>query len=159
MTVIARLAMPEDADAIVAIARQNAEETKELDRFSERRVREVIDEYLKEGDPVIYVSESRRRVTGVLVAGTGRLDYRDGFFVSQRVLCVLPEYRGTRAAVLLVKALIEWAKRLGATDVFGGNDSNLDSERTARFFERFGFDRVGYCMRMRLGDGQRDGVD
>jgi GNAT superfamily N-acetyltransferase len=145
--------MPEDADDIVEMARQNAIETGELDRFSPRRVREVIAEYLEKGDPVIYVSEQRRKLSGVLVAGTGQFDYRDGFFVAQRVLYVLPEKRGTRAAVLLVKTLIEWAKRLGASDVIGGNDGDLDSERTARFFERFGFRRVGHCLMMRLGDG------
>jgi GNAT superfamily N-acetyltransferase len=62
-------------------------------------------------------------------------------------LFVKPEKRGTRAATLLTRQLIEWAEIIGAQEIVGGNDNEFNSERTARFLEHFGFRRVGIAMR------------
>lgn len=148
--VFVRLALASDEDAIVDLGRMNAEETKQADVFSERRAREVIDEYLAKANPTIFVADHRREVVGFLIAYTGLYEHRDGFFTSQRVLYVRPDHRGSRAAILLMKELVRWSTELGAAEIVGGNDNGFQSERTARFLEHFGFEKVGYAMTKRL---------
>ena len=79
-------------------------------------------------------------------------DYRaaSGLFTTQEVLFVRPEKRGSRAAVLLMKNLIAWSRKVGAKEIVGGNDNEFNSERTAAFLGHFGFKRVGYAMKMVL---------
>lgn len=143
---LVRLALESDFDRLVELGRMNAEETKSEHVFSERRAREVLAEYLKTANPTFFVVEDRRRVIGFLMAGMYLYDHRDGFYTTQRVLFVSPENRGTRAAVLLMKELVRWSKRLGAAEIKGGNDNGFKSDRTARFLEHFGFKRVGIAM-------------
>lgn len=147
---LVRLALEADIDEIVEMGRANAEETKQRDVFSEFRAREVCYQYLDTADPTIFVCEKDRAVIGFLIAGFASYDHRDGFFTTQRVLYVKPENRGTRAAVLLIKHLIDWSKRIGAAEVLGGNDNGFQSERTAKFLSHFGFENVGYAMSLRL---------
>jgi len=53
-----------------------------------------------------------------------------------------------------MKQLIAWSEQLGAREIVGGNDNEFNSERTARFLEHFGFERVGYSMRRAMPHGQ-----
>lgn len=145
-----RLALDTDEDAIVALGRMNAEETKQADVFSETRAREVIEEYLVTANPTIFVVDHYRKLVGFLIAYTGRYEHRDGFFTSQRVLYVRPEFRGSRAAILLMKELVRWSAEIGAAEIVGGNDNGFQSERTAGFLAHFGFEKVGYAMTKRL---------
>lgn len=147
-----RLALERDFDEIVEMGRINAELTKQRDVFSERRAREVCQAYLDTADPTIFVVEENRRLVGFMLAGVCSYDHRDGFFTTQRVLFVRPERRGSRAAVLLMRHLVEWSRQIGAAEVCGGNDNEFNSERTARFLEHFGFQRVGYALTLRLDE-------
>lgn len=97
--------------------------------------------------PTIFVVEKDRAVIGFLLADMYSYRASKGIFVTQEVLFVRPEHRGTRAAVALMKHLIAWSKMLGAKEIIGGNDNDFQSERTARFLEHFGFERVGFAMR------------
>ena len=58
---------------------------------------------------------------GILMATINGYEYRRGLRVFQRLIYVSPENRGTRAAVLLVKHLIDWAKSLNAVEIVGGD--------------------------------------
>jgi len=150
MTVFVRLATERDFDAIVELSRQNCEETKQGDTFSPRRVREVLNQYLASANPTIFVVDDNREVIAFLSATMNLFDHRDGFFTCQKVLFVTARKRGSRAAILLMKELIRWSEQLGAVEVCGGNDNEFQSDRTAKFLEHFGFDRVGYAMTKRI---------
>lgn len=152
--IFARLATEADVDAIVEMARLNVEETCPGEPFSERRVRETLDFAFRTALKAVFVAEENRKVIGFLAADVCYYDHRDGFSVTQRVLYVRPERRGTRAAALLMKELIAWSRRIGADAIDGGNDNGFRSERTAAFLRHFGFRQVGYAMRMELTDGR-----
>lgn len=148
-----RLAIAQDEDLFVQLCLANAAETMPEEPVDETVIRARFVQYLETSAPTIFVVEQDRRVIGVLGADTGDYDHRSGFFVVQKLLYVLPEKRGTRAAVLLTRHLIAWAEQIGAIEVVGGNDNGFQSERTASFLEHFGFRRVGFMMAKRL-DGQ-----
>lgn len=60
-----------------------------------------------------------------------------GFFV-------LPEFRGSRAALKLVKSLETWAKNIGADDLHLGQTTAVDMDKTRQFYERLGYKTVGF---------------
>lgn len=145
-----RLAMPEDEDAIVEMAEANITETRPDIGFDELTCRESFLSYLGTASPTIWVVEHRREVIAFLLADMYEYRASTGLFTTQEVLFVKPAHRGTRAATLLMKHLVAWSKKLGAKEIIGGNDNSFNSERTAKFLEHFGFERVGFAMRRSL---------
>lgn len=145
-----RLALETDEDAIVEFARTNIEQTRPGMTFNEERCRDTFRSYLRRASPTFFVVEDNREVIAMLVADFYEYRAADGLFTTQEVLFVRPDKRGTRASVILMKELIAWSKMLGAKEIMGGNDNEFNSERTARFLEHFGFERVGFAMRRTL---------
>lgn len=142
-----RLALETDEDAVIDMCRMNIEATRPSLTFNEARCRATFRSYLDRADPTVYVADQDGEAIGLLVCNFYEHRGADGLFATQEVLFTRPDRRGTRAAALLMKELIAWAKQLGATEIVGGNDNEFNSERTARFLEHFGFRRVGFSMR------------
>lgn len=142
-----RLALEEDFPAIVEMARLNIEETRPDLAFDEHLAWETCYSYLDSAEPTIFVCEDKGQVIGLTLSSINAYRAAAGLFTTQEVLFVRPEKRGTRAAVLLMKNLIDWSKQLGAKEIIGGNDNEFNSDRTAAFLEHFGFRRVGYAMK------------
>lgn len=149
-----RLALEEDFDAIVEMARMNIAETRPGMVFNEERCRRTLRSYIDRASPTFYVVEEHRKVIAFLTCDFYEYRAADGLFTTQEVLFTLPERRGSRAAAILMKQLIAWSEQLGAREIVGGNDNEFNSERTARFLEHFGFERVGFSMRRTMADGQ-----
>lgn len=157
MTVFVRLADVPDIDAVVAMGAANVAETMPGEDYDAAIVRETFVKYLRTANPTFWVVEDQRRVIGFLEAYMSAYDYRAGLYTIQKVLYVTPAKRGTRAAVLLIRELIQWSKMLGADRIVGGNDNSFRSDRTAKFLSHFGFEQVGYAMNLTLteNDGGR----
>lgn len=147
-----RLALDEDVEAIVEMARMNVRETCAGEDFDADYVRATFQRYLDRANPTFFVVEHSRQVIAFLQAYMFGYDYRAGLQTVQKVLYVKPENRGSRASSLLMKELIRWSREdLGADRIEGGNDNSFQSERTAKFLSHFGFEQVGYAMRLNLG--------
>lgn len=145
-----RLALEQDFPAIVEMARTNMEQTRGGLKFSEHKCWQTLYAYLDKASPTVFVAEGPDGVTGFLVADFYEYRASDGLFTTQEVLFVRPDKRGTRAAAILMKELVAWSQMLGAKEIIGGNDNEFQSERTAKFLEHFGFERVGFAMRRTL---------
>lgn len=65
-------------------------------------------------------------------------------------LFVSSNNRGSKAAYLLVKAFIEWAKEQGATWIQCGTATRINTERTISFYKKFGFEHTGSFLEMKL---------
>lgn len=142
-----RLAIESDADVIVELARMSAAESRASLTFNEDKLYRTFFKYIDKASPTFFVVEERRDVIGFMLAEFYEFRAFDGLFTTQEVMFVRPDKRGTRASVLLMKNLIAWSERLGAKEIIGGNDNEFNSERTAKFLEHFGFERVGFSMR------------
>jgi L-amino acid N-acyltransferase YncA len=149
-----RLVMPEDEDAIVEMARYNITETRPDMEFDEARCRATIHSAISDAAPSMWVVEEKREPIAFLLADMYEYRAAKGLFVTQEVLFVRSDKRGSRAAILLMKHLVSWATALGAKEIVGGNDNEYNSDRTAAFLGHFGFKKVGYAMRRSLTDGQ-----
>jgi GNAT superfamily N-acetyltransferase len=64
--------------------------------------------------------------------------------VSDLGFFVLPEYRGSRVALKLVKLLESWAIEKKAEELHLGQTTGLDIDKTKKFYERLGFKTVGF---------------
>lgn len=67
----------------------------------------------------------------------------------EHVLYVLPEYRGGRAALMLVKAWVRWCLDEGATQIRPGVSTGCVAAEA--FYERLGFKRAGGLFVMDRG--------
>ena len=67
--------------------------------------------------------------------------------VGQEVIYVLPEFRGSRAGLMLLKQLDVMAKKYKALEVFGGIANRFNMDRTLAWFEKQGYEKVGYYVR------------
>lgn len=142
-----RLAEPQDYDAVRDMAEMNWRESCPEREWSEDRMRATF----QDENAVIFLVEHAGEPVGFVL--TSVFEYRAfvGLFTVQEVLYVKPDKRGTRAAALLMKKLIEWSRNVvGAQEILGGNDNDVHSEQTARFLSRFGFRPSGYAMRLEL---------
>ena len=149
-----RLALEDDTEAIVELARLNCEISTPHLKFSPDRVRQTCASYLASAHPTIFVVEDKRAVIALLVATINEYRHADGLYTTQEVLFVRPDKHGTRAAVLLMKHLVAWSERLGAIEITGGNDNSYKSDRTAAFLGHFGFEKVGFFMRRMMSHEQ-----
>jgi len=70
---------------------------------------------------------------------------------SDLALFIAPEQRNGTAAVRLIKAYIEEAKRRGAKQIMLGNSTGVDFERVAALFESVGFVKRGYVFELANG--------
>lgn len=153
---LVRLALEDEAETLVAMARQAVEQTLPHHRFSPDKVREVFRSYLNTAHPTFFFVEHNRSVVGFLQAEIGLYDFTDGLFTVQKTLYVTPEKRGSRASALLLRHFVSWSRRLGAREIFGGVDNGFMVGQTAKLLRRFGFEDVGCNMRLVLDDGQEE---
>lgn len=138
----------EDADAVVALARMQQEETLPHLDFSEEITRETIKLSLVRAEPTVFVVESDREVVGYLMALVSNYAFTSGLFVVQEALYVRPDKRGTRAAANLVKLFVQWGEHMQAREIIFGISNEFQPERTARFFENVaGAKAVGFYLK------------
>lgn len=144
---IIRLALEDDIDELADLTRQAMAEARPWLVYDDFHARETFYNYIDTADPTIFVAEDADGIAGFVVASLNEYRMSAGLFILQEVIFTRPEKRGTRAAARLMKHLVEWGQSLGAVEIIGGTDSNLQPDKTARFLERFGFRYVGYAMR------------
>jgi GNAT superfamily N-acetyltransferase len=145
---LVRLALEEDVDDYVELTRAAVAESVRNVGFNPDKVRETFSAYINSANPTIFVAErTGRELVGFLNASISGYDFADGIYTTQEVVFVRPDFRGTRAAVLLVDELVRWSEALGALEITGGNDNGLFTESTARLLESRGFERVGTFLR------------
>lgn len=146
-----RLALAEEEDAFVDLARLMLAESYPDQVFSEEVTRATFQRYLKTAHPTFFFAVEGDRVIGVVQASISAYDFADGIFTTLCGTYVHPDKRGTRAAALLLSEFTRWSDQLGAVESTGGNDNNLTTERTTRLLGHFGFEPVGAFVRRKYG--------
>lgn len=138
-----------DSDQIVKLGRLYADEVADLlphIDYSEEKTRQTVINSVLEANPTIFVAEHKGRVIGMMVASIHDFYFMSGHFVQADIFYVHPDYRGTRAAALLIVELRNWVDLIDAKITLGGNANKLMTDRTARLYERFGFQQAGLTL-------------
>ena len=146
----ARLALEEDFNDIFEMAALYTAEVLPEHKVEFNACRRTMDDYLETASPTIFVCEGKNRaLVGFTLAYVHKFAFKSALFTVQEIIYVKPENRGSRAAALLTQTFVEWSDNLGAEECIAGNSNGFRSERTARFFQRFGFEHVGYSLKRR----------
>ncbi|WP_035676027.1 GNAT family N-acetyltransferase [Bradyrhizobium liaoningense] len=146
-----RLALADEENAYVELARAGVAESYPDQVFSEEATRATYRRYLETAHPTIFFAVDGERVIGAIQATISAYDFADGIFTTLCGTFVHPDKRGTRAAALLLSEFTRWSDQLGAVESTGGNDNNLTTERTTRLLGHFGFEPVGTFVRRKHG--------
>lgn len=138
-----------DSDQIVKLGCLYVEEIAGIMphvEFSEQKIRQTVIDSLVSAHPTIFVAEHKGRLVGMMAASIQPFYFMAGHFVQADIFYVHPQSRGSRAATLLLAELNSWADQIGAKVTIGGNANKLNTDRTARFYERFGYQPAGLSL-------------
>lgn len=114
-----RLAHEGEATAVISMALAAAREHR-VDKISLIKLHKAYRSYLEDANPTIFVAVKGGKLAGCLAARICEYDHCDGLFTTQRLLYVLPAYRGTRVAASLMSNWVDWSRQLGAAEAIGG---------------------------------------
>jgi len=91
---------------------------------------------------VLFVVEDDDKPVGMLAAAIKETWFGPESFASEELFYVIPEYRGTRAAFLLMKAYMSWAEEQGIKHIRAGVATG-GAPGAERLYEHFGMQRMG----------------
>lgn len=102
------------------------------------------------GQGVIFVVEHQENVIAGFAGSIGKDWFNNQKIANEHVMYVLPEFRGTRAAFLLVQTFIGWSACMGANRIQCGTTTDVESKGCIRLYEYFGFKQYGTVLDMEL---------
>ena len=134
-----------DIAARVGLARRAYEEMGDRSLpFDEELVRRgVVERLAKPGRYCLLQVERGDRTVGMLSAAVGPHWYSSTLGASVLAFYVLPEHRGSLAAIKLLHACRRWAGERGAVHLYVNVASGVDVARTDRLLKRLGFRLTG----------------
>jgi len=134
-----RPAGPKDQEAITALGRRMHKESVYRGIMFSADVFEAFCRRLR-NHGFFWVAEYRGRLIGFLAGEIVPYFFSRELLANQQLWYVLPKYRGSRAALLLVKEFESWASDLGASEVCMATSSgpNYDS-----LMEKLGYRKTG----------------
>jgi GNAT superfamily N-acetyltransferase len=119
--------------------------------FDFEKVKQLIRTFIANPDTrCVFVAEEGNTIVGLFL---GYLT--DYFACNEKLACdvilfVDQEYRGSMAAMTLIKVFRDWANTHRAREMCLGISTNVNIKRTGGFYERMGFTRVGGIYKQRL---------
>lgn len=90
-----------------------------------------------------HVVEHEGRLVGALVGYISEFFFGPDLIASDSGWFILPEYRGSRSAVKLLKNFEKWAKANGAKEVAMGVSTDVSPEKTGALLQKLGYKHVG----------------
>jgi GNAT superfamily N-acetyltransferase len=106
----------------------------------------------KNKDVIVILAIDNDKIVGFIAAMVHEYFFSSRKRVSDLGFYVLPEHRGSRAAIKLVKSLETWAKQTGADDLHLGQTTAVEIDKTRQFYERLGYKTVGFNTIKHLKD-------
>lgn len=123
-------------------------QSRELDiKALEENLRTIID-----GVGAVFVAEKGEQIVGGIVCLTTKDWFNNQVIAFEQVFYVLPEYRATRAPLMLIDAFINWARHMGASRVQSGTTTGISTKGCVRLYEYFGFIQHGILLDLELGN-------
>lgn len=140
-----RRAKQSDIPALVELGRKMHGESPVWSRltYSPEKVAETIERLIEHPDGFAWVAVSDGTIVGGFLAVIEEHWMSSDRVASELALFVEKTARGALLAARLVCAGVAWAKIRNSRLMFAGASTGLEPERTAQFYERFGFERNG----------------
>lgn len=152
MTINIRGLKESDSDQIVELAKSEHNESYyNFLTFSEDKIRALIKTTIAMPDGTIcYVAEEHGKIIGFICGYLIMYASTNDFFTQDLTIYVIPDKRGTLAAKKLIKYLECWAEMKGCKELALSITSNINTERTGKFYKLLGFSDIGRIYRKQL---------
>jgi GNAT superfamily N-acetyltransferase len=133
----------------LAMHKEGAYSTVEFD--VERTAYCILEMVIKNPDGFgVVVYDKNGKAVAMMAGGVSSYFFSPKRKAYDHVWFVVPEHRGSRTAVLLLKRFLDWAKSREASEVFVGVTTNIAPEKTGKLLSRLGFKHVGGNYRLDL---------
>ena len=146
-----RPATLKDMPSLLAMARQFI---LEAPNYSGRELNEdALEENLTaviRGQGAIFVTEHKDALTGGIVCLTTKDWFNNQIIAFEQVFYVVPEYRSTQSALLLIDSFVSWAKHMNAGRVQCGTTTGINTQSCVRLYNHFGFNEYGILLDLEL---------
>jgi GNAT superfamily N-acetyltransferase len=107
-------------------------------------IKENIRHILSNADSLVIVAYQNEKPVGIAIAIHWFHPFLSLEFVTDSMLFVIPEARGTMIGTGFIKRIELWAKSLGVKDMYMGQSSGIgDYERMAEFYKKHGYEITG----------------
>ena len=146
-----RTATLKDMPSLLAMARQFI---LEAPNYSGRELNEnALEANLTaviQGQGAIFVTEHKDALTGGIVCLTTKDWFNNQIIAFEQVFYVVPEYRSTQSALLLIDSFVSWSKHMNAKRVQCGTTTGISTDGCVRLYRHFGFTEYGILMDLEL---------
>lgn len=103
-----------------------------------------------QGQGAIFVTEHKDALTGGIVCLTTKDWFNNQIIAFEQVFYVVPEYRSTQSALLLIDSFVGWSKHMNAKRVQCGTTTGISTDGCVRLYRHFGFTEYGILMDLEL---------
>jgi len=112
-------------------------------QFDSEKMRKWFTMAVDEPDWLCCVAIVDDRIVGAALVGMVDMIFGPEFFVEDIGIFVRKEWRGSRAAILLMRFVENWGKTRRAVGVRIGVTTGVGEENTERFLRKIGFNETG----------------
>ena len=133
----------EDIEARVELSRWVNEDCDDGLPYDRDMVRKSLERMIQQPNRCLLQAEIEGKVIGGLIGVVAPHPWSPAVGASIESYFVLPEHRGSLAAVKLLHGFKRWAKAQGAVRMYVGVTSGRDIERADRLLKRLGFSFCG----------------
>lgn len=144
MEVNIRRAAPEDLPALSRMADAMRKESPRYAAvsFSPERMTAMLQAMLSSVCCAVFVAEESGAVVGMIGMMSANYFFSDERYACDLAVYVIPERRGGRAGLALVRAAESWAKAQGVREICLGVSAGIDAERVGGFYRVLGYEKV-----------------
>ena len=118
--------------------------------FDDAMAAQTARRYIEDDRSCAYLVMEEGRPIAMHLASLTTYFFSPATLAAGLVTYVVPEKRGGRAAILMMRAFIAWSKQHGAQEAYIGVSVGISSERADRFFKHLGFRHVGGNYKLRF---------
>jgi|TARA_R100000479_G_C6303986_1_gene171394 GNAT superfamily N-acetyltransferase len=138
-----------DKDILLGMAKRMHQESEwSVLPFSDEQAGNIAHKVMG-GDYACFVAEDIQ-VVGMIVGFVAPHYFTQATIAADLLCYVTPEKRGGTYGFRLIKAFEQWAYEQGASMVTLGITTGINTERTARLYEKLGYKQSGLILRKEL---------
>ena len=138
--VVRELAAGDEAP-LIKLGREMWEESANFNRhpLNEEKLKQLALAVYTSDFLACFIASNDKGPQGIWVGGVHPLWYSDDLSVHDIVFYVRKQYRGSSAALKLVKSAEKWGQSMGASEINIGLSSGIDTEKTSCFFNKLSY--------------------
>lgn len=113
------------------------------------KVNKILSLCVESDDFMCVIMRHEDRIIGFYIALITNEWFSNEPSAGELALYITPEYRSTGLAPILINRYLSWARKKNVKIISAGTTSNVNSEKTKRLYEGFGFNTIGFLFRLR----------